>query len=80
MHSIRDITASVLDHRGEYLDLRGRKWWEAGEDCIMRSFIICVPHQILLKVKIKMSLCFSLIERHAMKAYWGSGGIAPRII
>jgi hypothetical protein len=21
------------------LDLRGKKWWEAGEHCIMRSFI-----------------------------------------
>jgi hypothetical protein len=27
--------------RGEYLDLRGRKWKGAGEDCIMRSFINC---------------------------------------
>jgi hypothetical protein len=34
---------------GEYLDLRGRKWWEAGEDCIMRSFIAHVLHQILSK-------------------------------
>jgi len=24
---------------GERLDLRGRKWWEAGEDCIRRNFI-----------------------------------------
>jgi hypothetical protein len=23
------------------LDIRGRKWWEAGGDCIMRSFITC---------------------------------------
>jgi hypothetical protein len=23
------------------LDLRRRKWWEAREDCIMRSFITC---------------------------------------
>jgi len=22
----------------EYVDLRGRKWWDAGEDGIMRSF------------------------------------------
>jgi hypothetical protein len=26
----------------EYLALRGRKWWKAGEDCIMNSFIICM--------------------------------------
>jgi hypothetical protein len=27
---------------------RGRKWQEAGEDCIMRSFITCTLQQILL--------------------------------
>jgi hypothetical protein len=30
------------------IEPRGRKWWEAGEDCIMRSFITCTLHQILL--------------------------------
>jgi hypothetical protein len=30
---------------GEYLDLGGRKWQEAGEDCIM-SFVTCTLHQI----------------------------------
>jgi hypothetical protein len=29
------------------------------------------------KVKVKMSLC--LTKHHAMKTYWGNGGIAPRI-
>jgi hypothetical protein len=32
------------------LDLRGRKWWEDGEDCIMRSFITCTRHQIFIRV------------------------------
>jgi hypothetical protein len=32
-----------------------------------------------LKVKIRLSLCYLLTGHHAMKAYWGSGGIAPRI-
>jgi len=32
----------------EYLDLRRRKWQEAGEDCMMRNFITCTLHQILL--------------------------------
>jgi hypothetical protein len=27
---------------------RGRKWQETGEDCIMRGFITCTYHQILL--------------------------------
>jgi hypothetical protein len=30
-----------------------------------------------VKVKVKMFLCS---EHHAMKAYWGSGGIAPLIL
>jgi hypothetical protein len=32
------------------------------------------------KCKGKVVLCFFLTEHHAMKAYWGSGGIAPRIL
>jgi len=34
---------------GEYLNLRGRKWQQTGENQIMRSFIICIFHQILLR-------------------------------
>jgi hypothetical protein len=30
------------------------------------------------KVKVKLSLC--LTKQHTMKTYWGSGGIAPRIL
>jgi hypothetical protein len=33
---------------------------------------------IRIKVKVKLSLC--LTKHHAMKAYSGSGGIAPRIL
>jgi len=33
---------------GGHLDFRGRTWRETGEDCIMRSFITCTLHQILL--------------------------------
>jgi hypothetical protein len=32
------------------------------------------------KVKVKLSLYFSLTQHHAIKAYWGSGGIAPHIL
>jgi len=33
----------------EYLDLRGKKLWKAGGDCIMRGFIItCTLYQMLL--------------------------------
>jgi hypothetical protein len=38
--------------RGEYLDLR-EKWQEAGEDGIMKSFIVCTLHQILKAEQIK---------------------------
>jgi hypothetical protein len=30
------------------LELRGKKWQEAEEDCVMRSFISCTLQQILL--------------------------------
>jgi len=33
---------------------------------------------ILYEVKVKLSLC--LTKHHAMKAYWGSEGIAPHIL
>jgi hypothetical protein len=33
-----------------HLDLRWRKWREAGKDCIMRSFIIRKIHQILFMI------------------------------
>jgi len=32
----------------------------------------------LVKVKVKLSLC--LAKHHARKAYWGSGGVDPRIL
>jgi hypothetical protein len=44
----------------------------------------CTVYSIVLetlcrvKVKLKLSLC--LTKHHAMKAYWGSGGITPRIL
>jgi hypothetical protein len=34
------------------LDLTGRKWWEAGEECIMRSFInLCTLPNIIRMIK-----------------------------
>jgi hypothetical protein len=30
--------------------------------------------------KVNLSLCFFSTEHNAVKAYWGSGGIAPRIL
>jgi hypothetical protein len=38
------------------LDLRGRKWQEVREDCIMRSFIICKLHLIRVIKSRRMSL------------------------
>jgi hypothetical protein len=31
----------------EYLDVRGIKWWEAGDICTLRCSIICTIHKIL---------------------------------
>jgi hypothetical protein len=39
-----------------------------------------VGSMIIIKLKVKLSLSFALTEQHTMKAYWGSGSIAPRIL
>jgi hypothetical protein len=40
----------------------------------------CRYNSMRLKVKVNLSLCFFLTDHHAIKAYWRSGGIAPRIL
>jgi hypothetical protein len=35
------------------LDLRGRKWQEAGEDCIMRGFITCALIRLMKSRRMK---------------------------
>jgi hypothetical protein len=35
--------------------------------------------KVKVKGKVKLTLCFQT-EHHVMKAYWGSGGIAPLIL
>jgi len=42
---VSSLTCEI--HRYQYLGPRGRKWREAGEDCMMRSFITCMLHQML---------------------------------
>jgi hypothetical protein len=37
-----------------------------------------IQNMVKVKVKVKLSLC--LTKHHAMKTYWGSGGIAPHIL
>jgi hypothetical protein len=49
------------------LDLRGRKWWEAGEDCIMRSFITCTLHQTVLRDYINENEIGGACRRHGMR-------------
>jgi hypothetical protein len=42
-------------------------------------FAVLVDCDVKVKGKVVLVLFFST-ERHAMKAYWGSGGRAPRIL
>jgi hypothetical protein len=42
----------LVKHRDNFT-LRGRKWQDVGEDCIMRSFITCTLHQIRVIRRIK---------------------------
>jgi hypothetical protein len=32
------------------MDLSGRKWQEAGEDCIIRTFVTSIIHQMWLRL------------------------------
>jgi hypothetical protein len=41
------IASDRLRMLRKILDLRQRKQQETGDDCIMRSFMICTDHQIL---------------------------------
>jgi hypothetical protein len=45
------------------MDLRRRKWLETGEECIIRSFIICMLHQIFLELSRKMGIACSMHGR-----------------
>jgi hypothetical protein len=45
------------------------------EVAVVASVLVVV---VKIKVKVKLSLC--LTKHHAMKTYWRSGGIAPRIL
>jgi hypothetical protein len=45
---LKAVTVREFQKVNVELHIRGRKWQEAGEDCIMRSFITCTLHQILL--------------------------------
>jgi hypothetical protein len=46
-HRLRVFENRVLRR---ILGPKGRKWGETGEDCIMRGFITCTLHQILLVI------------------------------
>jgi hypothetical protein len=35
---------------GEYLEVRGRKWQETGEDAILRGFITFTRHQTIIRL------------------------------
>lgn len=43
-----ECTCLRTGYIGEYLDLRGMKGLEAGEDCVMWCFIICTLQQMSL--------------------------------
>jgi len=49
------------------LDLRGRKWQEAGEDCIMRSLIKSMLHQNKLTTSRRMRLAGHVARMGTMR-------------
>jgi hypothetical protein len=58
----------------------GRTWdtHGGGERCLQCFGWEARMEEVKLKVKVKLPLC--LTKHHAMKAYWGSGGIVPLIL
>jgi hypothetical protein len=46
--------------------------------CVSERGAVIVKVWEKVKVKVKFSLC--LTKHHSVKTYWGSGGIAPRIL
>ena len=64
---------------GRYLGSRGTKWKDTGEKCIMRSFMICTAHSILLKYvfySLKYNKSFILyLKLHKIRAT--SFGVLP---
>jgi hypothetical protein len=43
------------------VEFRGRIWWQAGEDCIMRSFVICTGKRAM------RNSCRILVSEHEGK-------------
>jgi hypothetical protein len=69
MHQLQSCAVTLIGQKHKYhkeslLDVGKRSGLEA-------------KVKVKVKVKVKFSLC--LTKHHAMKTYWGSGGIAPRI-
>jgi hypothetical protein len=58
-------------HNPEDLDVNCQHWW-------FPFGILVTLQEPAAVVKVQLSLC--LTKHHAMKTYWGSGGIAPRVL
>jgi len=57
--------------------------WELGVSSLRVKSLGCKADHLCLvkvKVKVKLKLSLCLTKHHTMKAYWGSGGIAPCIL
>jgi hypothetical protein len=71
-----DNDSKILIIQHDYVD-----WIELAADRFRWWPVInTVPKLVNVKGKVKIVLVPFLTERHAMKAYCGSGGIAPRIL
>jgi hypothetical protein len=72
----------LLSHFSAHLFITNAKVYSTNYSTFQMHFMVFTytsSTYYKMKVKVKLSLWF-LTEHHAMKAYWGSGGIAPRIL
>jgi hypothetical protein len=50
--------------------------------CFHGKLVNILPYilEVIVNIKVKVKLSMCLTKHHAMKTYWGSGGIAPHIL
>jgi hypothetical protein len=70
---VYDVTGSEMAAA-----VRVHKPWTKDIQYVPQAPRLCFVSYHMVNVKVELSL--SLTKHHATEAYWGSGGVAPRIL
>jgi hypothetical protein len=74
------VTAGNLKDALLYIHTNFTEYYKQEWEGVLQSTNILQMSKGKLKVKVKVKLFPCLTKHHAMKTYWGSGGIAPCIL